>query len=235
MEDYYMKRLLLIIAIIFASVQLKASHMASEFNLRFFDNSLFVVTVNNQVYGTPVTKFNLNNIVPGSHYLRVSKISHGHLGHYAQPLVVFSGYIDIPVRSRVNAAIDRQNRFRINKIVALAPAPMYYAPTPVYYAHPHHISYGMNENEFRQLKYTIDRLSFDSSRLQVASQAVSMNYFTTYQVAELMSLLTFESNKLDLAKRAYHKTVDKHNYYLINDQFTFESSITDLSNYIFRG
>jgi len=239
MEDSNMKRLLIIIALLFASVQLRASHLASELNLRMFDQSWFTVSINHQVFTTPVTRFSLDHLEPGTHFLRVTRLNYNHHSHHAQQIVVFNGFIDIPGRSRVNAVIDRQSRFRINKIIALAPPtpvwtnpvhmypPVHHNPTPLYY--------GMHDHEFRQLIHTISRLSFESSRMQIAKQAIASNYFTSQQVSELVGLMTFESSKLDLAKSAYHKTIDKENYYRINDLFTFESSIIDLNNYIFRG
>jgi Domain of unknown function (DUF4476) len=231
-----MKRLLIIIAMLFASVQLRASHLASELNLRMFDQAWFTVTLDNQVFGTPVTRFSLDELEPGTHFLRVTRFNFGYYGQ-AQPLVVFNGYINIPARSRVNAMIDRQWRFRINKIFALAPEPVWMEPvcdpTPVC-NNQVPVNYEMNNYDFDNLVYTISRLSFESSRMQIAKQAIANNYFTSQQVAELVGLMTFESSKLDLAKSAYHKTVDKQNYFRINDLFTFESSIMDLNDYIFR-
>lgn len=234
-----MKRLLTI-ALFFASVQLQASHLASELNIRMFDNAWFTATVGHQVYNQPVTRLKLHHLAPGSHFIRIFR--HDHLYHhrYGAPVEIFAGYVEIPSASRVNALVDRQNRFRINKIVPLAPAPVWQEPVyhqPVVH-HPVVVPdyhYAMHENDFRNLVYTISRLSFESSRMQIARQAIANNYFTSYQVAELMRLMTFESTKLDLAKLAFHKTVDQNNYYIINDQFTFESSIMELNDYIYRG
>jgi len=226
-----MKKSLLIIAMLFASMQLHASHMVSEMNLRLFDQAWFTVTLDNQVFGTPVTRFSVDELEPGTHFLRVTRIEYGYYGQYAHPLVVFNGYIDVPARSRINAMIDRQSRFRINKIFALAPLPVWQAPVC---NNPVPVFYGMNDFEFDQLVHTISRLSFESTRMQVAKQAIASNYFTSRQVSDLIRLMTFESGKLDIAKAAYHKTVDQQNYFIINDQFTFESSIMDLNEYIYR-
>lgn len=47
-----------------------------------------------------------------------------------------------------------------------------------------------------------------------------------------MFLFNFESTRLELAKYAYGHTYDIANYYMLNDAFTFESSIEELNNYI---
>lgn len=233
MEDSFMKNVLMLIAMLFASVQLRASHLASELNLRMFDHSWITVNIDNQEFTTPVTRFNTGHLNPGNHWITVLRYSEGNFGHYAQPMVVFSGYVNIPAASRLNAMIDRQFRFRINKVIPLAPAPVVYAPVFNECA-PVPVVYGMNEYDFRQLVRTIDRLSFESSKMQVARQAISVNMLTSQQVAQLVGLMTFESSKLDLAKFAYHNTVDKQNYFIINDMFTFESSIMDLNSFIYR-
>jgi len=38
-----------------------------------------------------------------------------------------------------------------------------------------------------------------------------------------MLLFSFENNRLDIAKYAYGKAVDKRNYDVVNDAFTFNS------------
>lgn len=227
-----MKRVLIITAFMIASVQLRASHLASELNLRIADQSWFTVTLDNQVYGTPVTRFNLADLHPGTHFLRVTRLDHGYYGPYTMPVVIYNGYIEIPAHSRINAMIDRQYRFRINKIIPLTP--VYVQPVCAPVPAPAPMYYGMSDYDFDQLRYTIDKLSFESSKMQVARQAISSNYFTSRQVAELVRMMTFESSKLDLAKNAFHKTIDKQNYFILNDTFTFESSILDLNEFIQR-
>jgi hypothetical protein len=90
----------------------------------------------------------------------------------------------------------------------------------------------MGEMEFMQLKGSIANKSFESSKLQIAKQALSANYFSSAQVTDLMSVFSFESTKLDFAKCAYTRVIDKQNYYLVNNAFSFESSIQDLNQYI---
>ena len=46
-----------------------------------------------------------------------------------------------------------------------------------------------------------------------------------------MLLFTFENNRLEIAKYAYGKTVDKGNYFVVNDAFTFNSK-EKLNEYI---
>lgn len=45
-------------------------------------------------------------------------------------------------------------------------------------------------------------------------------------------LFSFEDTRLELAKYSYGYTYDIGNYYLLNDAFTFESTIEELDEFI---
>ncbi len=94
------------------------------------------------------------------------------------------------------------------------------------------VIYGMSQIDFSALKNSVNAQSFDSSKLTIAKQGVANNNLTSAQVKELLGLFTFESSKLDLAKFAYGHTIDRNNYYQVNDAFTFSSSVDELSGYI---
>ena len=81
----------------------------------------------------------------------------------------------------------------------------------------------MNDLDFSRAKGSLRKEWFENTRLASAKQVIERNYFTSQQVKELMLLFTFENNRLDIAKYAYGKTVDKRNYSIVNDAFTFNS------------
>ena len=90
----------------------------------------------------------------------------------------------------------------------------------------------MKNNDFAQAKESLRREWFENTRLETAKQIIDQNYFTSKQVKEMVLLFTFENNRLDIAKYAYGKTVDKGNYFVMNDAFTFNSNKEKLSEYI---
>jgi Domain of unknown function (DUF4476) len=90
----------------------------------------------------------------------------------------------------------------------------------------------MSSADFNRAKQTLRNEMFENTRVDLAKQIINSNYFISQQVKELLQLFTFENNKLDLAKYAYGYTVDKNNYYLINDQLTFSNSKDELARYI---
>jgi len=90
----------------------------------------------------------------------------------------------------------------------------------------------MSVANFEAAKKSIEAKGFDESRLTIAKQIISTNCLLSSQIKELMLLMSFEQTKLDLAKYAWHHTLDRGNYYQLNDAFSFESSITELNRYI---
>ena len=93
-------------------------------------------------------------------------------------------------------------------------------------------SRAMSNTDFAQAKETLRREWFENTRLETAKQIIDRNYFTSQQVKEMVLLFTFENNRLDIAKYAYGKTVDKGNYFMLNDAFTFNNNKEALKEYI---
>ncbi len=91
---------------------------------------------------------------------------------------------------------------------------------------------GMDSREFNQVVQSIEKEWLESNKLKSASQIVRSSNLTSAQVKQLVLLFSFESNKLELAKQAYQNTVDKKNYFIINDAFSFSGSKDELARYI---
>jgi Domain of unknown function (DUF4476) len=90
----------------------------------------------------------------------------------------------------------------------------------------------MNARVFEQFKQTLRNESFDNTRLSLAKQTIGTNFFTSLQVKEMVSLFSFETSKLEIAKYAYAFTVDKGSYFVVNDAFTYSNSKEELANFI---
>ena len=68
--------------------------------------------------------------------------------------------------------------------------------------------------------------------MKSAKYIIDQNKFSTAQVKELMYLFTFETNRLDIAKYAYRNTVDKRNYYQLNEALTMNSCKDELIRFM---
>jgi Domain of unknown function (DUF4476) len=90
----------------------------------------------------------------------------------------------------------------------------------------------MSVREFETLKESLRKEWFENNRLTSVKYIIQKSNFSTAQVKDLMMLFTFESNRLEIAKAAFRKTIDKENYYIVNEALTFSSSKDELARFI---
>lgn len=90
----------------------------------------------------------------------------------------------------------------------------------------------MEAGAFNQFREALRKESFDDTKQNMAKEVITANYFSAAQVKEILMQFNFDDSKLEIAKFAYKNTVDKGNYYLVNDAFTFSTSKDELIRYI---
>jgi hypothetical protein len=88
----------------------------------------------------------------------------------------------------------------------------------------------MSSSSFLAAKQTITKQSFEDTRLTTVKQILKSNCLSCAQIKEVMLLFSFEANRLEVAKIAHDRCVDKNNYFLLNDAFQFESSVEELNS-----
>ena len=248
-----MKKLITTLAIGFAMLSAKANH-SSVFKLKMFDNSMFSVVLDEQPSCQQSNFFSDGHVNPGYHKLKVFRYVSTPYSYYPTKQVVYKGWINIPAQSVVYASINCHNQFDIMKIEPKFCPPAggghgngwnddeygnpgghgggnaWGHPAPP----PPPVCVAMSPASFMQLKSSLASKNFDSSRLEIVNQALSYNFFTSAQVADLARMFSFESSRLEFAKHAFAKTIDKQNYFVVNDTFTFASSIQELNQFIGR-
>lgn len=189
------------------------------------DNSFISVAINNSAPVAPSTQINFTNLMPGNHRIKIFRHFMNHGGHWKSKMV-YNGFVNIPPSSEVVYSINFYNQLMLiasNPIWGWNPPPPPPPPTPVF---------GMAPQTFNQLIISISSTPFDNTRLNIAKQAIMSNGATSQQILELMGMLTFESNRLDLAKFAYRYATDPNYYFVVNNGFTFNSSINELNRFI---
>lgn len=90
----------------------------------------------------------------------------------------------------------------------------------------------ISSTDFNERVAAIKKVSFDDQRLSKAKQVFDDEYMNTNQVMEVIKPFTFDDARLDFAKWMYKRTLDKKNYYKIDDLLSFGSSKDDLSKFI---
>ncbi len=91
---------------------------------------------------------------------------------------------------------------------------------------------GLSDREFDQVINAMQKEWFETNRMKSASHIISTNFFTADQVKEMISIFTSEDNKLEIAKQAYSKTLDKENYRCVSDALSFSNSKNELARFI---
>lgn len=239
-----MKRLFTLAALALFLQVAHAQKALSVLNLRISDNAPFRVVLDGREEGRPGAVTHQYHLRPGKHYMEVYRS--GKRG-YHMPL--FAGTIVLaPNTESFVTVLPQYGKVKFDHVQAIHQPQL---PTDIYYQEPCTYpvapvtgpgqcgtpagNFGpvpMNTPDFAQMKQTINNAGFESTRLTILKQALNYNHFTTQQVCELMDLFWFESSKLEVAKLTYPKTTDPQNYYLVNNSFSFSSSVNQLSDYI---
>ena len=235
-----------------------AQQSKSLLNFRLPNNALFTMHIDGQNVNGISTQATNQSVRPGRHQVSISVPVYNHIGSRRMQ-TIFNGWVNIAPGRVLYATLDRFNNFFVEHTFALQRRN---GGWNQHNNHPRYnnwndgvvyddcMEYPQQNNHhnppvvvqpqqqiidavtFQQLKETINRTSFESTKQSVLNQAMGNFWFTTHQVKEVMGLFSFESTKLDVAKRMYDRTVDKQNYFTVSQTFSFSSSVEDLTQYL---
>lgn len=91
----------------------------------------------------------------------------------------------------------------------------------------------MTQPEFNNLITTLERnTNFDEERIGIILSVARNSNFNSKQIHSLIKTMSFEKNKLQIAKQLYSKCVDPQNFHQVYEAFDFSSSKRELSDYI---
>ena len=90
----------------------------------------------------------------------------------------------------------------------------------------------MSDYDFSRALNSISMQRGDFQKMESARRLINTSFFSSTQVRQMLQLFSFDNDKLDLAKLAYSKTVDKQNFSVVSDVFSSYSSRDELARYI---
>lgn len=237
-----MKRTFTLLTALLISLSMYAHYGQSRLSISSTANSSIRVMVDGKKYTASGNGVMISSINDGYHQVRIYQLrsngnhKRGMQGNAAGNgyQLVYSGNIylktkyhtDITINRFGKAFVDEQamgNGYYDEEDDDWSDMPGNYNDMP---------NRAMDAKAFEQLKKTINMESFDETKVKVAKMGIQSNYVTTDQVKELMELFQFEDSKLEIAKYAYDNTVDKKNYFTVNNAFSFSSSKESLMKYI---
>lgn len=213
-----MKTPLFLFMIFFSSLLAFSMPHGSELEIQSVDRVGFAVVVDGLGYWDLLPAYCLTGLRPGHAWVEIYR---AYVNRYGQMQYVLVARTRIFLKNKHRTIMDL---LPDGRLITRMIVPIYDA-APVYTHNP----YAVN---FIDLKHVIASQNFDNTRLEIAKVAISQGYFTSAQIYEIMTLLTFESNRLELAKFAYQYVTDPENYYLVTRAFTFSSSADELMRFI---
>ena len=249
-----MRKLSLLLGILFIGL-LANGHVGqgkSDLRLKLWDNSRFQVTIGNHKFNKS-TNLNIGNLLPGIHQVKITRRTRNRHNHQWFYQILYKGSIRIPRNSVVMATVTphRNIKLRVRKKQHSHNNGYSHQQNQVcnhygdcnfscvgsvgYNDYGNNFvdyNFGMSEQGFNRLMKATANETFDDGKSSVVRQALRYNNLNTDQVIQLVKLFTFDSGKLELAKMAFNKVVDKENYYLVNNEFTFSRSKNKLNDYI---
>jgi hypothetical protein len=132
----------------------------------------------------------------------------------------------VPVQTPTVAATST-GRLAIATNTTPAPVTPTAAPTPTVVT-----VTNMETAEFEERLAAVKKVSFDKDRLAKAEQVFDDANLSTAQVMTVVKAFSFDDSRLAFAKWAYKITIDKKNYYKVEDVLIFGNSKAALRDYV---
>lgn len=173
----------------------------------------------------------LDHLRPGYHQVQI--VRRGRSGRHSTPYTpgsaIYQGTVFLRPGFHLDLVINRFGRAFMDEVALSGIGGLYYG-------------YGggqgtglmtcMDNSRFDQMKNTLRNIAFEDTRLGTCKQMMDNGNFSSSQIRELMQLFSFETNKLELAKAAYSRTVDPENFFNTYDAFSFNSSRDEMNQFI---
>ena len=229
-----MKKIFTLIFSITFSLSLFAASLPARLSISSLIKYPLRVMIDGRTYYTSNVNefFMINNITPGYHGIKIYKEDHSYQnrGRFNDNFpLIYNNHIYLKPGFHVDIMINRFGKSFIDETEINSDYPEDQnddAGNNNFYKTP------MNAYIFSKLKQTINNEAFENTKLVFTKDAIGRNYFTAAQVKEIVQLFDFENNKLEIAKFAYKYTIDRNNYFLVNDVFEFSNSKVALAKYL---
>jgi hypothetical protein len=90
----------------------------------------------------------------------------------------------------------------------------------------------MTQQGFSEFRRSLHGVNFETAKLTAIQNQLQHVRFTAAQTRTLISLFSFDSSRLELAKMVYPTVVDPNRYYLVAEAFTFNSTRQELYHFM---
>lgn len=223
------KLYILALLIMLTAVANTYAQKVTSLTLSLYDGSTFQLEFDNNVIAKQSDEVTIDGITGGKHNLKITPTN------ATKP--IYSGDIIVTEGFTVRAVIDEYRSFYVYQKYKYRKSRgnieiIDWEHHNGNIEHEEGFYKVMSEADFAELTNIVAGTPFDDTRTELLKYGIDGSYFTTVQVNNMIKMLTFESYRLDIAKYAYKKTVDKRSYLSVFGNFKYSSSITELKDYI---
>lgn len=190
-----------------------------------------------QLNDKPVHSLKVEWVPEGEHYLRVEMDNREHatIGQYVMLSPANNQYI-IENRQNMYGIINGHGILRPEFVVNYPKKPQGQLHQPGQHHQDEFFTPGapvpMNNADFQEALTYIQSKNFDKDKMSAAKQILVNNFMTVNQIEQVCRLFSFDKDKLEFAKYAYSRCVDQNRYFMLNTVFSFESSKTELDEFV---
>jgi len=224
-----MKKIFTLLAATFLSVSLFALPNKTKLTISTNSKKAVTILVDGRSYSDRENDdIVVKNLAVGSHNIKVyQQASNGFFNRKNE--LIYDGNVYVKPQSHTIVSINRNGKAMVTE----RPMTGFDYPSNGQnggwnYNNPQ----AMNDRGFDQLRYTINNTRFENSKLAVAKEAISQNYFVAEQVKDILGSFNYESSKLEIAKYMYDRTLDRENFYVVMNGLNYSSSKDELSRFI---
>lgn len=211
-------RLLIIIAgLALMGFQVEARHANAVFKTNN-GAPMIVFLDGNRINKQPSDVVRLNKIYPGKHHLRVK---------------VIGKRFNREIKRRIHIRSNHKTNFLINsygrrgnlEIVKVNEKPIY-----DHYTHRKYQRGRYDILDVDRFMYSLNLRRFDDDKVNFTKRVLANKSLYAEDLLKILSNITFESNKVEVADFAYNSVIDKRNFHIVYEAFRFRSSIRQLEN-----
>ena len=171
----------------------------------------------------------INNLSAGAHNVKVYQQNNNGRFNNNAPQLIYDGNVYVKPQSNTILTINKNGRSIVSeKPMSDLDYPSNNENGGWNYRYPQ----AMNDRGFDQFRFTVNKTSFENPKMDIGKEVISQNYFTADQIKTLLESFNYESSKLEMAKYAYDRTLDKENYYTLINAFTYSISKQDFTRFL---
>jgi Domain of unknown function (DUF4476) len=249
-----------LLVLLFAGASFIGADAQSMLKVRLSDGSPINVAVDYRYFNKKGTSITVGDLPPGRHFVQIYFASENRRGRRYEE-VIYEGKVKTHVGGIILLTYDPETRQvqmdeqDMDAYMNGQPQQGQEAQQPAQNDMPANDggngNYGSNENtapgaspaptgtledaRIDNLKTRVAAKSTDTEKMKELKDALGNDTYTTYQVGSMMDWFSFESTKVDFAKWAYAKTVDKDYFTDLESKLTYKNYREELDAFIKSG